>query len=725
MDFMTIKFNEKWNIIPIQPNNKIPIIKWLNYQEIKFPRKNLHLYEPSNYAVICGRTSNNLVIIDFDLKDKSAIGDILEDLAIHFTDIFETFMVETPHGLHIYYYIDGDIPLRKTQLKSPHKNIKHIDILGEGGYALTSPSKINDNYYQVYENNNPITITRKVFNKLLKFYTLQEEDKVFIPKKNTKYKLNRLRKPFQDILTGKVNIEKLAKETGMDEHIYWKYTFVEGLKSGVIRKPQEFYKLLREGQPSFDVSKTEAQLTHHVKASTQPLTTNKLKRYFPNHEINEPLEDWVMIAKELIEEFDIITMEDTGDLMIRKGNIYTLDTADFYKTLRDKLTSRMYGKQYKNKRASLLTWIEDGTRFSRDNFCYDRWIINLANGYYDVKGKRFIPHEENKDRIFFYEIPFEYKKGIHKCPNFSRLIFDWLGQNNVVNADDIFEMIGYSMTMNTDMKMAFFIYGEAHTGKSSFQNILGAMIGDRNIASTEIQRMNRDQFGTDDLQFKIVNMIGDMSDKIVNDVSAFKMITGGDTYVPAEAKGGKRYRFHNTVKVWYNGNYLPMIKNMHDDAFFERWILINFPHQFPVDTKESIKAIWETIIDDELEMQGILHKALAGAIRLYERGYFRPELRVYTRHVWQYQSDDVYAFIYDKCIKGEDESIESIELHDDFNRYLFKRKKRPLSAYKIKSLLENHGIFKLRSSSGDRVEFYNGIGWKSDEPQSIQNSFSF
>ncbi|KKN04727.1 hypothetical protein LCGC14_1094360, partial [marine sediment metagenome] len=360
----------------------------------------------------------------------------------------------------------------------------------------------------------------------------------------------------------------------------------------------------------------------------------------------------------------------------------------------------------------ILTWINDGRKRSRDDFCYDRWIINFSNGYYSVINKTFVPDIENKNKVFFYEIPHEYKKGIHKCPKFSKILSEWLGENSVVKPSDIFEMIGYSMTMNTDMKKAFFIYGEPHTGKSSFQNILGYIIGNKNIASTELQRMTKDQFGTNELLFKVVNMVGDMSDSIVNNLSAFKMVTGGDIYIPAELKNGQRYRFRSTCKVWYNANFLPKIRNEYDRAFFVRWIIMEFPHEFPTETDDSIKAIWETINNDEDEIQGIIHKALEGAIRLYKRGYFRTEISQHTKHIWKYKSDDIYAFIYDKCIRGSDEAIDTIEFAGEFNKYLYKRKKRPLSSYKIKPMLEEHGIFRLRETSGPRNEYYSGIGWK-------------
>ena len=72
--------NKSWNIIPIKRNSKIPAIKWLKYREEKFPQEDLHLYNGLNKAVICGKTSNNLVIIDFDFEGKPYFVNILNKI---------------------------------------------------------------------------------------------------------------------------------------------------------------------------------------------------------------------------------------------------------------------------------------------------------------------------------------------------------------------------------------------------------------------------------------------------------------------------------------------------------------------------------------------------------------------------------------------------------------------------------------------------------------------
>lgn len=717
------------NIIPIIKHSKRPLVAWKEWQEKKFPRKNLNNYKVGiNFACICGKSSNGLCIIDFDFEEKPKFGNILNILKIHFPDIKDTLVIKSPKGLHLYLLIkEGDeIPLRQTQLKCILKEVSSIDVLGENGYVLVPPSMTENGSYDIILDNKPAIVSREYFDKIVKFYSVSKEEDIKKPE-TRKVNLNKFRLPFQHILEGKINIATLAKQTHQDEFVYWKFLYLEGINNGY--RPEELYPLLRKAQPSFDEHETETQTRHHIKPNMRPLTAKKIGIYFPSYEKVQQLEDWLIIAKQLKKEFNLITMNDSLQILMRKGNIYTMETDDFYNKIGELLEEETAGKGYPRKRHAILTYIKDTTRFSRDNFFYEKWLINFKNGYYDLKNKAFIPHKYNEDKIFCYEIPHNYIKGQqHYCPYYKKLLQEWLGDKNKVTIEDIFEMMGYSMTMNTSMKKAFFIFGEADAGKTQFQNILEYIIGHKNRASTSLQRLSRDQFGTDDLQFKLINMIGDMSDSSIEDLSIFKVLTGGDKYVEAEYKGGKKYQFRNIVKIWYNANFIPKVINEYDKAFFIRWILISFPNVFPEGTEGRITDIYDIVCEDEKEIQGIIHEAIKGAKRLMKRGYFRREIVEDTAHIWRYNSDIIYAFLTDHCIRGTTESVPAKEFHTELNTYLYKKGRRTLSNNKIKTMLESHGIFKQRSGTeneyGTREEYYNGIGWK-PEQETIIKRFDF
>jgi len=727
-----MKFPDKWNVIPIKKNTKKPAIVWGEYQEKKFPRHELFNYEICNYGVICGETSNNLVILDFDFEKEVRFDNILANLKRLFPVEYQTYMVITPHGLHIYYYINGECPKRSPQKPCVLEEVKFLDILGEGGYALIPPSMIGVDSYNPIFHNKVRTITRKKYDEIIGHYVIKKQEKRQLDsiKRKAKQPLNikKFRLPLQWLLLGEVDIKKEAKKTGTQELLYWTSLYAEAIANGY--EPKDLYILLARNQPEFKIDIANYQLENHINKGDldHPFTNRVLKKMFSGYTGVEK-DVWVDISEELEKEFDVAVMSDSDKIMMKEGNIYTYKTDAFYKELDRKVIERTLGKRYSYYIKQIIAHIKLSQKFDRDNFCYEEDIIPFLNGYYDTGdgNGRFIPAKET-DKIFCYAIPHNYiEGGGHKCPKFLELLGQWLYNNGNVTEDDIFEMIGYTMTMDVSQRKAFFILGPTTTGKTSFQNILETIIGKENRIGTAIQEFGSSRFSMDNMENKVLNMVGDMSGSQIEDTSYFKLLTGGDTNIQAEVKGGNKYSFRNITKIWYNANRLPMLKYKNDDAFHLRWIIIQFLNRFPTQVEGAITKIDRQITNDEDEIQGIIHKALAGLRRLNKRGYFRPEIQSGTTHIWNYKSDVIYAFLYDNCIKGEHLKIEASDLHSVFNTWMWKNHKRRLTPYKIKTLLEDHGIYKdrLTDDYGERIYAYYGIELKPDEPQSIQSSFNY
>jgi len=119
------------NIIPLAAKSKIPIkgVKVSDYYEKKF-EKELSAEKfggDINYGIICGKTSNNLVIVDFDQRE-------LYDK--YFSDI-NSFAVETPSG-GVHLYLFSGLPLEKqVGLEG-----LPIDIQGQRSHAVIPPSYV-------------------------------------------------------------------------------------------------------------------------------------------------------------------------------------------------------------------------------------------------------------------------------------------------------------------------------------------------------------------------------------------------------------------------------------------------------------------------------------------------------------------------------------------------------------------------------------------------------
>lgn len=128
LDFLR---NLNLNVIPLIQRSKNPSIKWQEYQIIKYDGD---ILQESNIGVICGQTSENLVVVDIDFDEPMLLNKILPDA------LTKTLVVKTGKGGHHIYIRTKNLP------KIMHLDgaLGHIDILSQGSFAV-GPSSIHEN----------------------------------------------------------------------------------------------------------------------------------------------------------------------------------------------------------------------------------------------------------------------------------------------------------------------------------------------------------------------------------------------------------------------------------------------------------------------------------------------------------------------------------------------------------------------------------------------------
>ena len=133
------------NIIPILDKNrkgyapKNPGYSWKQYQNKKYPVRDLMRKKINNYAVICGdplEENKYLIVVDMDNR-----------LFFDYFQNDETLIVKTPNkGYHAYYYSNEAVDKSKRFLKLP------LDIQGIGSYVMIPPSTYNVGHYEIVKN---------------------------------------------------------------------------------------------------------------------------------------------------------------------------------------------------------------------------------------------------------------------------------------------------------------------------------------------------------------------------------------------------------------------------------------------------------------------------------------------------------------------------------------------------------------------------------------------
>lgn len=132
-------------------NAKTPFWDWKRYQAEKITPEELAKQMTKNnteaVAMVCGRVSGNLEIIDIDSKFKPGIDALLfADLYALYPDVFKALRINrTPSGgYHIIYRIKDHEAQGNQKLAGykdeAGKSINFIETRGEGGFALAPPS---------------------------------------------------------------------------------------------------------------------------------------------------------------------------------------------------------------------------------------------------------------------------------------------------------------------------------------------------------------------------------------------------------------------------------------------------------------------------------------------------------------------------------------------------------------------------------------------------------
>lgn len=420
---------------------------------------------------------------------------------------------------------------------------------------------------------------------------------------------------------------------------------------------------------------------------------------------------YLQIAEKVMETFKIITLERNERILVFDNYSYKHDLKEVRKFISDHI--KLYNKSHKSTFSDVFHYVMNQTLFPEDQLNFDDEIMIFPNGVYNFRKGVFGKYKNPEEKYFFYELGIEYKRGYYDCPKFKKALVQWIDEKTtthyrkgkrVLLINDIFEGIGLCMTTKMDLKTAFLNYGPPGCGKTQFFNIISHVVGNKNLSQTSLQRLGKNEFGGEGLQFKILNYCGDLPSSSVMDTGLFKSITGGDLWLESEVKGGSKYSLILCCKFWFNANKVPRLGKWDDDATYDRFIMIPFPNQFKRLEDDTVESFWRQIVNDPNEMQGIVHEAIKGFKRLLKRGNFRNELREDTTHTWKYHSDKVYAFVHDHCkiSKGRVEVTEMFEAFSD----VFPGE----SMNNLTRGLSRMGVHRKQGRlNGKQMDFYHGI----------------
>jgi putative DNA primase/helicase len=235
-------------------------------------------------------------------------------------------------------------------------------------------------------------------------------------------------------------------------------------------------------------------------------------------------------------------------------------------------------------------------------------------------------------------------------------------------------MAGYMLCANAESlpnkwQRAFMLIGPGDNGKSTYLNLVTALLGDENVSNQTLQALVENRFSVATLDHKLANIAADIGDRSLYATAQFKNLTGGDK-ITAEHKFKDAYEFRNPAILAFSCNILP---ESYDDsnAYHKRWVIAPFENTF---TDKKDPKLLEKLSTAE-ELSGFLNQAIAAYREMDTRGTFTSEGATIEqkRDFYTKLSDPVSCFVEDCILFDPEGMVNKQQLYTEFRTYAQKR----------------------------------------------------
>jgi putative DNA primase/helicase len=494
-------------------------------------------------------------------------------------------------------------------------------------------------------------------------------------------------------------------------------TYVDNFEEDILNNPElDILSLSKK----FNYTKKELHNIRNLIYSI--LSSNESKSATKNQDVSEIIVEKLNKAN----KFYSIRNDDNQEIWMYDNGIYKPHGKSYIMEFCRIIMQKAYSSKTYNQVIEKIivdNYIDEKDFFDSNKIEY----FPVKNGLLNIFTKEVVPFESNL--IFFSKLDMIYEKKAD-CPKIKQFISELVAPEDIPVIQELF---GYLLLRDYRIERCFMLLGNGRNGKSKLAELMKKFIGEQNVTSLQPSTFeNPDSFNTSSLHGKLANISIDINSYQLKNTSVLKSLTGRDT-ITAPRKFKNPIFFVNYAKLIFGANDLPITRDT-KDAFWERWILLEFPYTFVSEesyaTKKNKKKykikdvnIIEKISTKE-EMEGLLVYALEGLHRLLEKKDFSYK---YTPQevmsLWIRKSDSLNAFILDKCKLKYDCKIKKSDFMKKYTKYCKENKLKVQSKKMITTKLAENGVIDgVSRGNNTYTEYYDGIIFKDGSDQFIPPS---
>ena len=402
-----------------------------------------------------------------------------------------------------------------------------------------------------------------------------------------------------------------------------------------------------------------------------------------------------IVTQNLILKYRFKTTKEGLELLAFNGKIYDSEYAELI--IQEETEKQIEGcKEYQVR--EVISKIKRKTSISNNSFDKNPEEITLDNGVINIVTGEKRKHSPNHySRILF---PVNYKKP--KFDNIEDNLKDTMFWKYLTNSftvagkfrkedfDTVLEiMASFLIRQSIDDKAFLFLGQSGRNGKSTLIKYLERILGSNNVSHTPLQDLANDMSFLAELQDKVANMFGDIeSDELKHSGKLKELICN----LPIDVRKlyGKPFELVYKGKLLFAMNLFPKTKDQ-TNAFFSRWIIVNWDRSFAND-KKKIPNLREKLCENKEEVN-LVFSCLVGIAKklLKNKKFTHTQDEKEVKKIWLENSNPLEAWIR-QYTKNSENSTSFREAHDFYKQTMYEKGETPVTMHKLNLALEEEDM---------------------------------
>lgn len=260
--------------------------------------------------------------------------------------------------------------------------------------------------------------------------------------------------------------------------------------------------------------------------------------------------------------------------------------------------------------------------------------------------------------------------------------------------------VGYSLTGNVSERVMFILHGAGANGKSTFLEIIRALLGDyATRIPTETLLARRDKGIPNDIaQLKGARFVlaSETDEGRRLSEALVKELTGGDV-ISARFMRGEWFTFKPEFKLWLATNHKPEVRGT-DKAIWDRLCLIPFDVSIP--EAEQDRRLGEKLL---AELPGILAWAVKGCLAWQRDGLQPPAVVRAATATYRSDMDVLSTWLEESCELLPTATATAKDLYASYKQWVEGTGEHAMSQRALGLRLKERGFEQSKSTGGKRL----------------------